>query len=568
MEYDKEKPLITRIFWKRTYLFVEYESPKEIELSIVQLKRNKKTDEDYIKEKHVLETKELESGKYRSKINITIAEGREVLHPGDWIFIIDNDIYNRPQIHEDVLFNIEDISRVFRYGQKFYAYVVTFHMRIRQLEEDDDENFEEEVSLSFFANYMKKNKRPKRRILLDAFNEAKTFKGLCHKIFFIVAKKSLNIYYIIVSHLTPKTGKRVLFMSENRLRIMDNLEAIDTRMKERGLDKKFKVSYNFRNIFEEGKRQNPFSWLKVITKIAKQDYIFVDDYVPVFSFLKMHKKTTLVQVWHAGFGFKLVGYGRFGISGSPRPYDSCHRKYTYGLIGNDHLREIYSEVWGVEKESLLATGMPRLDHFLDKDHIEKTRKWFYKEFPQLKGKKIINFATTYRGNSQLTAHYDYSKIDFDRLYKFCKKNNAAVLIGQHHFLIDPVPIPEEYKDLIYDTSSYKLNDIFYVTDVLITDYSSAFYDFLLLEKPVLFYTYDKAIYSATRGVHRPIDSVAPGKVCNNFDQLMSALEKEDYGDKKAAEFLMDKCLTNKTIASDQVIDYVLLHKEVPGICEK
>ena len=124
-------------------------------------------------------------------------------------------------------------------------------------------------------------------------------------------------------------------MSENRNGIMDNLEAIDTRIKERGLDKEFKITYHFRNIFAG--RQNPFSWLRTIYLIAKQDFIFVDDYAPIFAFLDLDKRTTLVQVWHAGFGFKLVGYGRFGINGSPHPIKSCHRKYTYAPVSYTHL---------------------------------------------------------------------------------------------------------------------------------------------------------------------------------------------------------------------------------------
>ena len=120
-------------------------------------------------------------------------------------------------------------------------------------------------------------------------------------------------------------------------------------------------------------------------------------------------------------------------------------------------------------------------------------------------------------------------------------------------------------DIFYECSDYKLNDLFYVTDILITDYSSCFYDFLLLGRPVLFFTYDRAVYSATRGVHRPISKVAPGTICDNFDQLLDALKNENYGSIDAVNFLKDKCTTNKMLASDKVIDYILLHKEVEDI---
>ena len=548
---------ITNIFWKRTYLFIEYESDKQEILSIAKLKKIKQDDEDCnyeIINEHILETEKLEENKYRTKINITIAEGRGILEKGTWRVILNHNPYNRPEIADNVLLSLEDYSRVFRYGMNFYAYVITFKIDNIMI------NGKEEISFGFYANYMRTNRRPFKHNYIDAFIETKKITKRIHKIFIVTAKGLMNLYYQIVAHLTFNRKKRILLMSENRLKIMDNLEAIDTRLKERGLDKKYKISYSFRNIFDK-KHQNPFEWIAVLTKIAQNGYIFVDDYVPIFAFLNLRKDTILVQVWHAGFGFKLVGYGRFGILGSPRPLASCHRKYTYGLIGNENLKEIYSEVWGIEKEALLATGMPRLEHFLDKDIIDKKIKEFYKKYPSLKDKKIITFAPTYRGSSQKTAYYDYDKIDFDRLYKYCKDTNSAVAFGKHQFIKQEIPIKEEYKDLIFDMSQYKLNDLFYVTDILITDYSSCFYDFLLLNRPVLFYVYDKVIYSATRGVHRPIDEVAPGKVCNNFDELMDALYNKDYGEKKKADFLIDNCVSNKKLASDQVIDYIILNKK-------
>ena len=548
--------IITNIFWRRTYLFIEFESNKDIELSIVQTRKNKTTEELEIKKQHVLETKKLENNKYRSKINITIAEGRQLLDRGKWTFIYDNNLENTPKISNDILFHIEEFSKAFPYTGKFYAYVLFFNI----CKKIDQESMIETYSLSMHSLYYRKNFNPYKRQWSEVRN-ARSLKSFIHKISIRVAKKLLNLYYQIISRILPKNGKKILFMSENREYIMDNLKAIDKRIKERGLDKEYKISYSFRNIFKS-KKQNPFSWLVTITKIAKQDYIFVDDYVPVFSFLNLNKKTTLTQVWHAGFGFKLVGFGRFGIDGSPHPVESCHRKYTYGLVGNNNLKEIYSEVWGIEKESLLATGMPRLEHFLDKDVQDKVKEKLYSENPEFKGKKIINFAPTYRGSNQYNAYYDYSKLDFDKLSDFCKKNNAIILFSRHHFLTEELPLTEENKKYIFDISKYSLNDTFYITDILVTDYSSCFYDFLLLKRPVIFYTYDLATYSATRGVHRPVKKVSPGPICETFDELLNELEKANDNNFEIKDFLIDKCVANDQLASDKVIDYIILHKDV------
>ena len=502
--------------------------------------------------------------KKHAEVSFFDYDSMNIFYRGRWRFV-KKDTLEPAQLADDIMLNIEDYTRSFYNNDKTRIVIVTpVIMKYKWKDSDFPEEKRPIQGVAFEVSYtIKYDINGYKKKFATAKREANTFKSLFEKCGFIVAKWMINKYYLFCVGRYKKTGRNILIMSENRPGMMDNLEAIDTRLKERGLDKEYNISYHFRNIFEG--RQNPFSWLRTLKMIAKSDYIFVDDYAPIFAYIDMDEKTTLVQVWHAGFGFKLVGYGRFGISGSPHPVKSCHRKYTYALIGNDSLREIYSEVFGIEKEALLATGMPRLEHFLDDDKRKAATDAFYREFPELYDKRIITFAPTYRGSNQKNANYDFSQIDFDRMYEYCKRTNTVFIIKQHHFLKKKAPISESQTDVFYECSDHKLNDIFYVTDLLITDYSSCFYDFLLLGKPVLFFTYDRAVYSATRGVHRPIDKVAPGRVCDNFEQLMDALENEDYGTVEAADFLRDKCAYSDTLASDKVIDYVIMHKEEEGI---
>jgi len=92
--------------------------------------------------------------------------------------------------------------------------------------------------------------------------------------------------------------------------------------------------------------------------------IFVELTVPIFKYIDLSDKTKLIQVWHAGVGFKSVGYARFGFAG-PEPYDSCHRKYDYAIVGSKALVPVYAEVFGIDKNKILPYGLPRLDNFLD-----------------------------------------------------------------------------------------------------------------------------------------------------------------------------------------------------------
>ena len=511
---------ISKIFWKRTYLFVEYLAE---EMPVICLRKG--TNEISF------EVKQMEEGLFRGKLNLCIAEGRNMLSAGEWEFWINGQLCKK--IADEVLLNLETLSNVYRYDND-KAYIITF-----QLNEQEKESY----SLALTVDYMMRNPHPEKR--KDSLS---------------LVKRMFNLWYRWWCAVLPKRGNRILFLIENREDITGNTLAIYERMLARGLDQSYKITVSCRNVFTS--KNNLWLWLKTIFQIARNDYIFVEDYVPVLGFLDLDKKTTIVQTWHAGFGFKSVGYGRFGLEGSPNPFESCHRKYTYGIIGNDYLREIYSEVWGIEKEALLATGMPRLSDFLDENVMNKKKSELYEEMPFLKDKYVITFAPTYRGSNQEEAFYDMEKLDLDALCELCEEKNAIVLMKFHPFLQNQKLVDDSYDKYLIDVSNYNLNDLHYVTDVLITDYSSCFYDFILLGKPVVFYVYDEVTYSATRGVHRPVSKVAPGKICRTFAELMETLKNRDYLETEVPNYMIDKCsLKQEFSASDKVIDYVIFGKK-------
>ena len=75
----------------------------------------------------------------------------------------------------------------------------------------------------------------------------------------------------------------------------------------------------------------------------------------------------------------------------------------------------------------------------------------------------------------------------------------------HPFVKTLPEIPELLQDRIREFSSFPdINKLYYVTDLLITDYSSNYFEYALLQRPVVFYTYDREFYELTRGVHRSI----------------------------------------------------------------
>lgn len=109
-----------------------------------------------------------------------------------------------------------------------------------------------------------------------------------------------------------------------------------------------------------------------------------------------------------------------------------------------------------------------------------------------------------------------------------------------------------------------INDLFYVTDLLITDYSSNFYEFSLMKRPMLFYTFDRQVYELTRGVYRGVKESAPGKVCDSFDELIEAIENRDFEYEKVEAFVEENFGGMEDGACDRLIDEVILKERRDG----
>src|SRR5690606_18743309 len=115
------------------------------------------------------------------------------------------------------------------------------------------------------------------------------------------------------------------------------------------------------------------------------------------------------------------------------------------------------------------------------------------------------------------------------IYDLCKKKNAVFIVKIHPFVSERLFIPREMEDVFFDLSfEREINDLLFVTDVLITDYSSTCFEFALLGGPMVFYAYDLEEYIAQRDFYYPYREFVPGRICESLEELIQALEAEDF----------------------------------------
>lgn len=478
-------------------------------------------------------------GAYAVRVNVTNLADRRAIPDGTWrLRAVVPDAPGPVAAHDGRdLDALDDASRVFLYDAHRSAMTVSFGVE----ESGDDPT---RLDLLVHAHHLHRTPRPAsspvRRL-------ASTLGGAGAR-----ARLVRAIYRAFSRVLGPKKG-RILFASDQQPTMEGNLRRVHERMLQRGLDARFDLRRSFRLPGTTG-------WLtttRILYLMATSEIILLDDYFGLLNTVTIDPRTRVIQLWHAGSGFKSVGYSRFGSSDSPR-LRQPHRQYTYAICGSEHLRPVYAEAFGIEESAIIPTGLPRIDWFLDEERTAAFTTTFFAEHPHLRGKRIILFAPTFRGSSYHTAFYDDGVIDFDALAEACGPD-TVVLFRMHHFVKDAVRIPERHRDRFFDVTRFADGlGLLHVTDLLMTDYSSIIYEFALLDRPMLFFAPDRANYAATRGFHRDYEETAPGRVCETFDDLVRALRDGDFATDKLARFRAENFDRIDTGAGDRVIDWLIL----------
>jgi len=485
---------------------------------------------------------------YRLEINITNNGCQSAILYGEYALIVvqNGSQMAKARLSYKIADDLDPVSRGFLYNNKNKVYSVSF-----VINGDDDR-------LPFYM-YVLPAKKVGAGLAPDAVKKKSDFTMNPKTIAVRWVNKNSRPYInkIYESERRKKSGrKNILLFTEQSDKLGNNITAVRDRLIERGLDKEFDICEYACSIKDHPSRTNR-QWLEFVRKLANADIVIMDDHAPTLDWLMLDRSTRIIQLWHAGAGFKSSGYSRWGHIGCPAPW-SCHRQYTYGIAGSRKIAHFFSEVWGMNTSRVLPTGMPRLDKYLDEDNRREKTEELLKKYPAARDKNVILFAPTYRGTDRGDAFYPYEMIDFDRFSEVCG-DEYIVFFKMHPWVSKKVPIPAKYKDKFFDLGKYpNINALYYITDLLITDYSSSIFEYSLMRKPMLFFAFDEVQYSLSRGFHRPYRESAPGKVCSDFGSLMTAIEQKDFEYEKVESYVENSFDHIDTHSSDRVIDWLIL----------
>lgn len=238
-----------------------------------------------------------------------------------------------------------------------------------------------------------------------------------------------------------------------------------------------------------------------------------------------------IQCWH-GTPLKRLGYDIVASENAMNSIKEIRDKYRTDaakfcnlLSSCEFVTEKFSSAWNLKypEKTILEVGYPRndfLNNYSTRD-VDVVRKRLGLDNRQ---KTVILYAPTWR-DDQFDPKQGYvydSPVDFDQLEEILG-DDYVILFRAHYMVADNFDF-QKYEGFIYDVSGYDdINELYIVSDILVTDYSSVFFDYAILERPILFFMYDMEKYrDDIRGFYMDIDEL-PGPVVRTESELAESI---------------------------------------------
>lgn len=267
------------------------------------------------------------------------------------------------------------------------------------------------------------------------------------------------------------------------------------------------------------------------------------------------RKTFYLNTWH-GSPIKMMGTD-IAVNNT-----SFHTKNSFGnvvdILNTQSYFEadIFSRCFGIPRNQILEAGLPRNDELTN--YKEEYRIKLKKKLRIPTDKKIILYCPTFREYEKddnlgvvLAPPIDLKKWRELLGYQYC-------LLFRAHYEISRVMDIEE-NEFVRNVTDYPiLNHLMIVSDILISDYSSIFFDYSIMDKIMLHFTYDFDKYQEQRGMYFDIrDNISGG---SNEDEMIKILKELDIEDNinKTRKF-RSKYMNFYGTASKQTLDCIAEH---------
>jgi CDP-glycerol glycerophosphotransferase (TagB/SpsB family) len=346
-------------------------------------------------------------------------------------------------------------------------------------------------------------------------------------------KKLYKAVFIVMGSL-PAKKKMIVFESFLGKQYSCNPRALYEYMKKNHPDYEMYWSIDPRNadIFKdkELKTLNRFSvpWL---IKMARARYWVSNSRLPLWIPKPAH--TVYLQTWH-GTPLKRLAADMEEVhmpgTDTQKYKQNFLReasRWDYLISPNHYSTEIFRRAFDFQKE-MIESGYPRNDYLFHHNNDETILK-LKKKLDLPLHKKVILYAPTWRDNE----YYSRGKYKFDLKLELDKmkdelEEDYIILLRMHYLIAENLDL-SMYSGFAFDVSHHTdISELYLLSDLLITDYSSVFFDYANLNRPMIFFVYDIENYRDTlRGFYFDFEKHAPGPLVKTTEEVIYHIQNKD-----------------------------------------
>ena len=354
--------------------------------------------------------------------------------------------------------------------------------------------------------------------------------------------KLIRILYRFVYRFIPCQEKTILFISFHGRGYSDNPMAIHQYLSKHSQYADYRCIYAIKNHKQkklkiENARIIEYFSIAYFFYLARSKYWIANCKLPKYVLKK--DSQVYLQTWH-GTPLKKLAHdievpegttfyrSEMSVEEMRSTYDNVS-KYNYMISPSAFTTEVFQSAFAIERERLIETGYPRNDILsnYNSDDIKKIKDKL--NLPE--GKKIILYAPTWRDNSYNLKGYTFKlEVDFKKWQKILG-TDYIVIFKPHYLIVNDFDLEAVKEFVYYIDPKEDISSLYLIADVLVTDYSSVFFDYAILKRPIYFFMYDLDTYrDELRGFYLDIYHDLPGDVIESEDELIQKIfsEKFDY----------------------------------------
>ncbi len=368
---------------------------------------------------------------------------------------------------------------------------------------------------------------------------------------------TINRIYWIMSSMHPINRNKIVICSYYGRGFSDNAKYIVMECIKRKLD--YDIVWLVSNIeeneeFPRNVRLVRYGTFEAIKELATAK-IWIDNSRKNY-YTRKRKKQLYIQTWHGGIALKKIEKdAEYALNKSYVKFAKKDSKNADVFISNSKFNtNMYRNAFWYDGE-VLECGVPRNDLLFNnvKETTDKVKAFFNIDINQ----KIVMYAPTFRKDNNL----DVYKFDYEKCIKEFKErfsDEYLMLIRLHPNVFHKSTELNFNSENVLNASFYPdMQELLVATDILITDYSSSMFDFMLTKKTCFIYASDIKTYSDDRGFYFELEKL-PFVISKSTEEMVENIKcfNNDIYLEQVDKFLKEQGCVDDGNASSRVVDWI------------